>query len=541
MPKGDEDMRDLFAGTGTLTRLILRRDRVRLPIWVLGLAAFCVALVPVFAELLVGETDGRVMAAMMENPAMVAIVGPVYGAENYTTGASYGNMMLVFSVMIAGVMSIFLVARHTRQDEEQGRMEVIRSLPVGRLAGLASTLLVALVANALLALFTGVGLYVLREDGMGLSGCLLFGAALGVIGLFFAAATAVFCQCTANNRTALGLSLGLLFVLYMLRAAGDMGTEVLSLLSPLGLILRIQSFVNDYWWPAWVVLGLSLALAALAFALARVRDLGRGLVPEKPGRRHASRLLNSPFGLAGKLLRTSIIVWGITIFVLAAMYGSVFGELESFIDSNDMLKMIFAQTPGFTLTEQFISLMMVIMTMIAAIPLLSFAGRVAGEEKNGHTEHLLGRAVSRPAQMAAWLLPAFIMSVVLQLLSALGFWSVGSMVLDTTPSLGTFLVSAFSYLPALWVLLGFSMALTAFAPNLVALCYAWLGYTFFSIYLGTIAGLPDWLKKLTPFGYIPQYPLEELELLPLAVLTAIAAALAAVGFIGYRRRDMRTA
>ncbi len=528
-----------FAGSGTLTRFVLRRDRLRLAIWLLGLCGFMVGFVPVFRDLLSGGGGNDMMAAMMENPAMVAIVGPVFGKANYNTGAMYANMMLLFSAMIAGIMNIYLVARHTRADEELGRLEVIRSLPVGRLANLASALGVALLADTALFLFAGFGMYLVRADGMDLGGCLLFGAGVGAIGLFFAAATAIFCQCTANNRTATGLSVLLVLALYMLRAMGDLSTEALAYISPLGLVLRTQTFVKNLWWPIPVLLLCAAVLAALAFALAQKRDLGRGLVPEKPGHSHAAPYLSSPFGLAFKLLRGQILLWAVVVLVLAAMYGSVFGDLDGFLNSNEMLKAIFAANPSFTLAEQFIAFLMIIMAMITAIPMLGFVGKITAEEKRGHTEHLLGRAVSRKGQMAAYALPAFGMSVLLQFLAALGFWAVGSMVLADAPGFGTFLVSALSYLPALWVFWGLGLALAAYLPGLAALSYVYLGYTFISVYLGTIAKFPEWMKKLTPLGYIAQYPVEDIAVLPLVVLTGMAAVLAALAFVGYARRDVK--
>lgn len=531
---------ELFVGSGTLTRFIFRRDRVILPIWLVSIAGFIILLVPVFENIMTTGTDNRVMAEMMLNPAMIAMVGPVYGADNYTTGAAYGNMMLVFSVMIVGVMNIFLISRHTRQDEELGRLEVIRSLPVGSLSNLTSAMVVSLIVNLILSLISGFGLYALREGGMTFLGCMIFGISLGVIGLFFAAATALFCQFTANNRTATGLSFLLLFLLYMLRAIGDVGNEILSLISPLGLILRTEAFVNNYWWPIIVVLIISIALTALAFTLAKIRDLGRGLLSERPGKRHANHLLSSPFGLAIRLLRTSILVWAITVFVFAAMYGSIFGELERFIESNEMLQAIFSSDIGFSLTEQFVALLITIMTMIGTIPVLSAINRVYGEEKHGFAEHILGKAVFRTSQLTAYFIPAIAISIILQVLSALGFWSVGSIVLETAPSLEVFMKASLAYLPAMWVMLGISMLLVAFYPSKSFLSYIYLGYSFISIYLGTIAGFPEWMKKLTPFGHIPQYPIEELKAFPLMVLTFLAVLLFAISYFGYRKRDLQT-
>jgi Putative exporter of polyketide antibiotics len=231
-------------------------------------------------------------------------------------------------------------------------------------------------------------------------------------------------------------------------------------------------------------------------------------------------------------------VWAITIFVLAAMYGSVFGDLESFVKDNEMLRAIFTANSEYSYAEQFIALLMTIMSMIAAIPVLTFAGRVSAEERHGYAEHLLGRAVSRYEQMAAYLILALIVSVALQILLALGFWSVGSVVMSEIPSLGTFLQSALSYLPAIWVLMGVSVLLVAFVPRYTALTYVYLGYTFVSVYLGTIADFPEWTRKLTPFGYVPQYPIEKMETAPLIILTGIAAILVASGCWRYGHRDV---
>lgn len=532
--------RHLFAGSGTLTRFLFRRDRVRLPLWVLGLAAFVVALPPVFENLIMADGGNAMFAIMMQNPAMVAIAGPVYGVSNYHTGAAYANMMLIFCVLIAGAMNIFLITRHTRQDEELGRLEVIRSLPVGRLANLAAALVAAVVVNVVLGVLSGLGLYLVRETGMTFAGCMLFGAALTAIGLFFAALTAVFCQMTANNRTATALSLMAMLLLYMVRAVGDISSEALARLSPLGLVMRAQIFVQDFWWPVWWIVGISAVLAVVALGLARMRDLGQGLIPAKMGKRHAGAALSSPFGLAWTLLRTSALVWAVSMFVLAGMYGSVFGELERFLGSNTMLTMLFAADPSFSLTEQFIGMLAAIMAMLAALPSLSAVHRVASEERAGHAEHLLGRSVSRYAQLAAYSALALGMSVVFQLLTALGFWSVGSVVLDTLPPLSTFVAACCAYLPAIWVFIGISMALVAFLPGKTYLSFVYLGYSFVAVYLGVLVNFPEWTRRLTPFGYIPNHPIESITAGPLLALGAIAVLLAICAFIGYRRRDVQT-
>ena len=92
-----------------------------------------------------------------------------------------------------------------------------------------------------------------------------------------------------------------LMLLYLLRAAGDLKAEALSLISPLGLILRTEVYAGNNWRPIWIVLGISLLAAGLALYLAKIRDLGSGLLPARPGRARAGKLLSTPLGLAFRL------------------------------------------------------------------------------------------------------------------------------------------------------------------------------------------------------------------------------------------------
>ena len=114
------------------------------------------------------EQERQAIAETMMNPAMTAMVGQGYGLDNYTIGAMMAHQMLLFTALSVGIMSILLVARHTRADEEDGRIEMIRSLPTGRLSNLNAAILVVCGTNVLLALLIGFGLYALGIESMDL-------------------------------------------------------------------------------------------------------------------------------------------------------------------------------------------------------------------------------------------------------------------------------------------------------------------------------------------------------------------------------------
>lgn len=395
-------------------------------------------------------------------------------------------------------------------------------------------------ANLALALLTAGIAQFLAGEGMTTEGNLLFGFSLGVIGLFFAGLTGLIAQIPENTRSVTAGTLLLMMGMYLLRGAGDLYSETLARLSPLGLVLRTQVYVNNEWWPLAILMGAGLVLTVLTFVVAGRRDLGAGLLQARAGKREGSPLLHSPGGLSFRLLRNHILIWAVVVFSFAAMYAAVFDEMDRFIQSSDMLRQIFAANPDFTPLEQFVSLLNALMAMLTAIPVLGMVHRLAGEEESGRIDNLYGRAVSRGKNFLAWLVPVFLVSILLQLLVALAFWSVGTYITPQTPSLQTFLTSALSFLPAIWILVALGAFLVGVFPKKRILSYLYLGFSFFLVYVGSVADFPAWIQKASPFGHVSKYPVEEVEILPLLVMVAITGVLILLAYRGYRQRDLQT-
>jgi ABC-2 type transport system permease protein len=530
--------KSLFDGTVTLMRFIWRRDRIRIPVWLLSFAVVSMLTAVAFTDLYQNAAERQAIAETMKNPAMTAMVGPGYGLDNYTEGAMMSHQMLLMTAVVAGLMSILLVTRHTQSDEEDGRIELIRSLPVGRLSNLQSVLLVLFIVNILLAATTGLGLYVLGIDSMDLEGSLLYGAALGATGLFFAALTAVFAQLSQNSRNTIGLSVMVLLFAYALRAIGDIGTEALSWTSPLGWVLRSEVYVRNIWWPVWLTVAAAFLLSLLALYLNSIRDLGSGFLPARTGKSHASPLLQSPFGLAVRQQRTTLVAWAFGIFLIGASYGSVLGDLESFFADVEIMQEFLAAAPGNSVTEQFIPMLMSVMAIIGTIPVLLAVLKLKGEEKNNRLEHFLSRAVSRNRLLGSYVLVSLFTGFVMLSLAGLGLGLVGNAMMEEGLPLGLFYEAAVVYLPAAWVMTGFAAALIGWAPKATGIVWLYLVFSFAVVYLGALFQFPGWAEKATPFGYIPQLPVEEQDFSALAALTAIAIVLLLAGFIGFNRRDI---
>lgn len=532
-------MKEFFHGMGENVWLIIRRDRLRLSIWVLALVLLTVIIAFAYTQLVPTEEERMVMAETMSNPAVIAMFGPGYGLDHYNYGAIMAHQMLLFTALLVAIMSILLVARHTRGDEENGRIEMIRSFPVGRLANLSAIILVFAMVNVLIFVLTGLGLFSTGIESIDLQGSMLYGAVLGVTGLFFTVITALFAQLAESSRGTLGVSFAFLGLMYLIRGIGDVGNGVLSWFSPLGWVLRSEVFVSNIWWPVLLTLGGAVAITYFAFYLHSMRDLEAGLIPARPGRKNASVFLQGPLGLAVKLQRTAILGWMFAMFILGVSYGSVLGDLETYLEAMELIQTMLMDVEGFSMTEQFLPMLMSVMSMLGTIPALLMIMKVHGEEIKSRSEHLLARSVSRFRLLGSYLFVSILLGLLVHFLAAFGLWSAGTAVLDEPISFLNILKAMMVYVPAMMTLIGIAVLFLGFLPGKIVLAWIYLGFSFFVVYLGGIMQLPQWLMHLSPFGHIPKYPVEEITVSVMVILLLLSLLLMAGGFWGYKQRDIQ--
>ena len=529
----------MFYNTGILVKLTLRRERIVSCVWIILTAGFAAFLaIGLYAAM--DEASRLEMLLVLENPAMIAMIGPIIGMDNFTHGAMYTTFMLIFTAIAVVVMNIMLVVRHTRADEEKGRYEVVRSLPIGRLAHLNATIIVAVIVNIILAIITGLLLFAAGDESMGFNGSMLWGALLGSVGLFFAATAAVFAQLSSSSKGAMGYSLFVMGFFYLMRAVGDVSMEALSFISPLGLILRAQAYVNNNWMPVFVLIGLSIVIIIIAFRLNITRDIDQGLLPDKRGSANGGILLKSPIGFALKLSKTGLIVGFITMFVMAASYGTIMGDIEGFIETNEFYSQLILWMDGISMPLLFVGMINFMMAMLALIPMILYVTRVRSEEKDIRAELILAASVSKYKYLGGFAVISFVSSIILQLLTALGLWVSAQGVLEDISEfpLDTVIIGNLLYLPALWVIIGLLIFLIGVFPKAAGIIWAVYGGIFLLGLFGRMDIFPSWIINISPFAYIAQYPMENINWFNMVLLTIIAAVLSIIGFIGFRKRDI---
>lgn len=233
-----------LAGTGALIRLILRRDRFLLPIWVLVLAVIPVSAPAGFEQLYPTAAERQAFADTAgSNPGFIALYGPLF---NSSIGGLSAWRMGAFPIFVA-LASLLTVIRHTRTEEEAGRRELLASTVVGRQAPLAAALIVPVAANLLLATLLSLGL-ILQDLPAG--GSIAFGLAFATPGFVFAAVAGLISQFTQGAGAARGIAISVLGLAVLLRAAGDVSDEDsgwswLSWISPIGWAHRVRAFADE--------------------------------------------------------------------------------------------------------------------------------------------------------------------------------------------------------------------------------------------------------------------------------------------------------
>jgi ABC-2 type transport system permease protein len=525
-----------LAGTAELLRLNLRRDRIVIPLCVVAFVAIALLTTSSLDALYPTRADRVALAAtIVDNPAISAVRGSPRELDTLGGLVTF-QIGVLFSVFVA-LISLLLVVRHTRGDEEAGRAELVLSTATGRYAPTTAALLVVAGADMLIAAGVTVGLI---ADGLPVAGSLGLGVWFGAVGLVFAAVAAVTAQLSPNARTASGIALAVLGASYGLRAGGDAGAGALSWLSPIGWAQQSRPFAGERYWPLVLLIAVAIALVALAYALLARRDHGAGLLPERPGPPTAAPALGRPLGLALRLQRGTVIAWSVGLGLLGVVYGAVAEGIEDLLEGNDQLREILARAGGVELVDSFYASSLLILALIGTGFTIQSTLRARGEESAGRAAVVLATATSRASFGGSHLAIALAGSGVLLASGGLGEGIGVALSTGDVGELPRLIGASLAHLPAMWVLGGVAALVFGFAPRAVMLVWSAYALCFFLAMFGDLLDVPDWLIDVSPFSHIPDVPATDLTLAPPIVLTLIAAALIAAGLAAFRHRDLAT-
>jgi ABC-2 type transport system permease protein len=522
-----------LAGTGVFVRLFVRRDRLMLFWWIAGNVLLYWSQAVSVDSLYSTQAEFDAAAASMEkNAAFIAMAGPARALN--TTGGQVAWQATAFGAIVAGLMSMFIIGRHTRAEEESGRDELIRSAVVGRYAPMTAALIVAGAANVLLgALVTGS----LLSYGLEAAGSVAIGVGLTLAGLVFATVALLAAQLTEGTRAMYGITGAVIGVAYALRAVGDIGSGALSMVSPIGWYQALRPYAGEVWWPLLLSAAGAVVSTAVAYAVFDRRDIGAGVWASRPGPDRAHASLHGHLGLAFRLQRGSLIGWTVAMLLGGLGYGSIGDDVGALIGDSELSKDVFTQGGG-SLVDSFYATSALMLALIAGGFTVSSALRARGEEEAGRAEPLLATSLPR----ARWAMEHAAVTLVgtLAVLAAGGLgMGVGyALVADDSAAVGRYAGATLAYAAPVLVVAALGWLAFGLSTRLGSLAWLGLGFCVVVMFFGELLRFPDWLRDISPFSHLALVPAQDFEPAPFLTTLAVAVVLGALGLVALRRRDL---
>ena len=525
-----------FAGSAALTRLAFRRDRWLLLIWTVGLAGMAgfsaVSTVGLYPD---AVSRAAAASSLNNSSATLAMFGPIY--DPTSLGELSMFKMTVFGGISLAILTSLVVIRHTRAEEEAGRVELLSAAVVGRGAPLASALTLAVAVSITIGAATALALIAASLPAVG---SLAFGAAWAATGIAFAATAAVAAQITASARAARQIAMGVVLVAYALRAIGDAtdpGHSVWSWLSPLGWNKEVRAFAGDRWQVLVLPLVAAAVLIPIAFWLRQRRDLGAGTLSWLEGGPTLVRMRNLGT-LALRRQSASWWVWLVFMVAFGVIMGAITSTLEEWFTSPQVRDFITALGGQEAIIDAVLAAYLVFMGMAAAAYGINAAMQMRSEEVAGRAELILAAGATRVRWLSTFAVVPLVGVVGLMLAASLAMGLAASFALNDPSITGRVLVAGLAQIPTALVMTTLVLAVFGWWPRAVMVVWGVFIASAAVAEFGVLWSLPSWLTNASVFHATPMLPVSGDDLGTLLTLVVIAGLLAVIGAVGWRRRDV---
>lgn len=535
-----------FNGTWRLVRLALRRDRMVLPAWLVvitGLTGAVAASTPTLYSSLTERTETAVFSAA--NIAARVVDGPASGVH---IGALTMLELYKFLAILAALMSFQAVLRHTRQNEDAGRTELLGSTSLGRHAQLTAAVLVAVSANIILI---GTVTGALLMNDLDVEGSIISGVSVGAFGMLFVAIAAVAAQVMSTQREASTFVALVLGATFLLRAVGDASGKAeddptvlvsswVTWLSPMGWGQQVRPFYQNNW-DVFILFGAAVpVLIGLAYSLAHFRDIGEGMFSTRPGPLYAGVTLRGPIGLAWRLHRGALIGWGAGMVIAGVVFGAVADSIDDVVNMSDQFAQLLVpdQSDSDRLNFYFtfvVGVLAIVATGFTVQTLL----RPRAEEVSGHLEPVLASATGRIRWLMSHLIVSVLGSVLVVCLLGIGGAAAYGAVKGELDAGTGMLTAAVVQIPAVVTVAAVVVMAFAFIPRSApAVSWAVLIMCLVLSQFGELLELPQSVINMSPFTHVPKVPAEDMEWRPVSVLLGTAVVLTMVGLARFRGRNV---
>lgn len=524
-----------LTGSGVMLRAEARHHGRLVAPWIAITTLLSATSVLLYPWLFPSAADRQGFAAAIGgNPAIGLVFGP---ARDLMTDDGFNTWRsLALGGLLAALGMIFAVTRACRAQEDSGQAELLASGVMGRSARLDAGVSLGLAMSVLLGAVTGL---VTIACGGGWNDSLLLAATMSATGWMFTGVAALANQLGSDARTANTLAVATLGVLFGLRGfAYSMNAPEWTIwANPLGWMSETRPATGNHWWPLLLAAGLTAVLLAVAMAMQARRDFGAGAISPRPG--PARGRVTSPWRLALRLNRGPIITWLLAFALLGVTFGSMTTSIQDILGGDSAIQHFLEAGAVHidSLVGAFLVMILSLLGIIATIPGVQTMLKVRAEELEDRVEPVLATAVSRPRYFASQVALAFA-------LPAAGVGVAGAIVgifgasAGIGVSFGTTFLQALATVPAVWTVVGLSVAVVGARPRVSLAAWAGVLISFVLTVLGPSFRLWDWALAISPFWHVPTVADASPDWWGLVWISLVTLFFLVAGFVGFRRRDL---
>ncbi len=450
------------------------------------------------------------------------------GYELDTLGGILVNEMGYLTLIMIPLIGVHLAIRFTRSVEDTGRLDLLTSYPVHRLAPTAAGVSTAAFAAALTAVITATGLTALDFPP---GGSWRYAGGLAMFMIVFIAIGTVIAQCCRTARTAYLLATGFWLVSYLARAAVDAQQWEAAGWNPQSWLAEIRPFAADPpFWP-WMAFGaLAVGLFAAAAAVAVQRDQGAGIVAPRPGPPTAPQWIRSPLTLHLELTRGLGMGWVGASALFALAFGYLTPQISRLSAATQADQDV---TVNVTLT-----IFVQLNALLAAAAGVQIAQWLAAEEMSGRVGYCLSTVVSRSRWWTSATLVVTMWSLLVLLFGGLstGLGLVAGF--GEGHYFGRGLTATLSHAAAVALLIAGAMAVHSLSPRAVPVAWLPVGWGIVVCLRAELLELPSWARQLSPVHWTGGVPRDAWDRPAALTMTLVAVVLVAVSTARFRQRDL---
>lgn len=225
------------------------------------------------------------------------------------------------------------------------------------------------------------------------------------------------------------------------------------------------------------------------------------------------------------------------MLMMGATYGSIFGDIDKFVETNATIKAVFVENPKFNLAAQFMGTILMVLVVLATVPVISLIGRLAKDERLGRLDLLLLKTSRVKLLWSTWCL-AVLVGIIVTELGGLGLYLAATTVMAHPIAFTTVMSATTAYLPTLLIFASLATLLIALNRKLLNIAWLYLIASFIIDYLGSLMKLSKIYHQLTPFYWVPRLPVNQMDWRYVCVMVIISLALLGISSLIYQKRDI---